>query len=487
MKKNSLVILIIALLAVGVGTWGFLALRGSVTSSDRDLLSVLPCRPSALLRINHPDDFRRQLLYNNTLWSYWSESGTPSPTRDLMERLDTLSESSPELYARLAGRTWLVAWYLTENDGRFELTPLICCKSSQEDCRVFEPLLARAAPFYSYQEDGITALSTDKRLLDESLSQLPTPSSCLMKDSLFMHLAATANSRVPANLMIDAQGWREAMAPHWQSGKRPHMGNCPNWIVLDWEGSRTRWTLDGFSAQTTSSACSATWDASAFLPQSTCWFHSYSADSTFRLPAENAAWTCPTGESPRQMLQEQLDGGYALGVCPTGSFLMVRLKDGEAASSYLRTLTEGLGGQQRGDVFHYPTTGWLGHLLGNEFTLSDEYLAIQGNCLLIASNPSLINLWKSRLAHEAVFSGTDSYKMLKDGLQSGSHETFYLDLNYLIEHATELFEGDFPARNADYLVQLGAFQTFCLQTDYEPYGMDYRHALLQQTAKGVEG
>ncbi len=485
-----------------MSVWGYIELKHDSVSAKRDIYESVPGEPCAILQINNLRTFQESLLYNNNYWLNLTSIKALNKTHILLATFDSLKESEPDI-AQLIDRSVILAVY-PDYDGESDYL-----LTSQMSVSEYEKLKEFTTDIEYYNEFLLS--SSSDSLLSLAKSCIDAGSSPILQDTDFHKVRLSSGTKQEANIFLNASRCQNVLKKYVLEQRERLFAvsrQYDSWCGYDVDFSEDKIEINGFAYYNNTDGVASAFHGqnterntlSSAMPYNTFFFRHFSLSSldAYRqllFPQQEYDEYDPletsSGESPETFFQEFFGGEIALGYSPLDAFVIIKLINGQDAISVLRRIALELNPESTirsngFEMFHIGQNGFAGSVFGSYFNLSDEYICISGNNMIITPSEKFTTYIATRNPKTQTLHCAPIFRSADRTLLSTSNRSVYIDVPYVVRNAQYFFTPEFAEKLKKNSELWSKFDCIGLQSESETNHSDYQHIFIQYSGqKGV--
>ena len=504
--KKIIIIISVAVVAIGATIAGIVSLKSNTISKETDIYSSFPEVPVSIIQINNIDELTQALLYNNNYWQDLSNLEQLKTINTVFTLVDSLKETNPDINSVLQNRKLVLSTYA---DGKF----LWSAQVSDNEHIAIKSILSNNISnklYFAYPAD-ILLISDDKALIEKSIMQVSSGVSLMDSEEGFNKIKGSAGDGALVNWFVNIKSFQNTINESFkESFNLGDINHYARWCGLDIETLEDKIVVNGFAESGGEQDFLSVFSAQEYtlntltsrMPYNTYFFKHYAlsdvdeytqAVDSFSSKHElgyNAygnlvSLETNTGENPLLFFRQFFDGEIAYGRTPMNEFVLVKLFSPQEAAEKLNYMVNDKDSEAKLikknglDIYHFNQNGFAASVFGKQFLLEDEYMTIVDNKLIIAPTINFLTYIASRNANTQTLQCAPNFRDANKTLLSIANLSFYVNIPYVIRNAKEFFSEDFTSRIKKNENLWKNFSTFCLQAENSPNGNTFQHFFLQ--------
>lgn len=509
MKKY--LIIVIAGIALVFSVWGFLSIKSTTVSKEVDIFTALPQEPYNLIRLNNAASISKALLYDNSYWQDVSKLAAFQSINQLITHLDSLKDSNESIQTLLNSRTFYMASFLQEDQTSEHLW---FGQISTDDWKQLEEIMLQqvSSGYYFGYENGIFLVGTNKNIVSQSIAQIQTGISVMSQNHAFQNILKTAGKQAVFNWIFNMEMVSEQLLNQFTEQGHDMFSawkRYADWCCLDGIIEGDKLIFNGFAGKKNHFHYTSLIEGQETgkntlvdrMPYNT-YFYQHLSLSNFdtylqqldmyasqheeeTIITDGIELETPSGESPMVFFTNYFGGEIAYGCSPVGPFVLVKLIEPQKAAQKLQNMVEEMGygasissiGSTK--IYKFASNGFAGCVFGSDYTLSEEFLTITGNKLIIAPTARFTDYIASRKANTQTLQCAPNFQDANKTLLTESNLSMYMNIPYMVRNADRFVTGDLLQWVNQTQSLWKNFSTFCLQTENDLSSNTFQHLFLQ--------
>lgn len=504
--KKIIIIISIAVVALGATIAGIVSLKSNTISKETDIYSSFPEVPVSIIQINNPDKLTQALLYNNNYWQDLSHLERLKTINTVFALVDSLKESNPDISSVLQNRKLVLSTYA---DDKF----LWSAQVSDNEQLAIKSLLSNNLSnklYFAYPAD-ILLISDDKTLIEKSIMQISSGVSLMDTEEGFNMIKTSAGDGALVNWFVNIKAFQNTLNESFKEQFNLHdINHYARWCGFDIETLEDKIVINGFAESGGDQDFLSVFSNQEYtlntltsrMPYNTYFFKHYALSDVDEYTQaidsfsnkHNAGYNAygnlisletNTGENPLLFFRQFFDGEIAYGRNPMNEFVIVKLFSPQEAAEKLNYMVNDKDSEAKLikknglDIYHFNQNGFAASVFGKQFLLENEYMTIVNNKLIIAPTINFLTYIASRNANTQTLQCAPNFRDANKTLLSIANLSFYVNIPYVIRNAKEFFSEDFTAEIKKNENLWKNFSTFCLQAENSPNGNTFQHFFLQ--------
>lgn len=504
--KKIIIIISIAIVAIGATIAGIVSLKSNTISKETDIYSSFPEVPVSIIQINNIDELTQALLYNNNYWQDLSHLEQFKTINTVFTLVDSLKETNPDISSVLQNRKLVLSTYA---DGK----SLWSAQVSDNEHIAIKSILSNNISnklYFAYPAD-ILLISDDKALIEKSIMQVSSGVSLMDSEEGFNKIKASAGEGALVNWFVNIKAFQNTINESFkESFNLVDINHYARWCGLDIETLEDKIVVNGFAESGGEQDFLSVFSAQEYtlntltsrMPYNTYFFKHYALSDVdeyaqavdsfsnkhelgYNAYGNLVSLETNTGENPLLFFRQFFDGEIAYGRTPMNEFVLVKLFSPQEAAEKLNYMVNDKDSEAKLikknglDIYHFNQNGFAASVFGKQFLLEDEYMTIVDNKLIIAPTINFLTYIASRNANTQTLQCAPNFRDANRTLLSIANLSFYVNIPYIIRNAKEFFSEDFTSRIKKNENLWKNFSTFCLQAENTPNGNTYQHFFLQ--------
>ena len=504
--KKIIIIISIAIVALGATIWGIVSLKSNTISKGTDIYSSFPEVPVSIIQINNPNELTQALLYNNNYWQDLSNLEQLKTINTVFTLVDSLKETNPDINSVLQNRKLVLSTYA---DGKF----LWSAQVSDNEHIAIKSLLSNNISnklYFAYPAD-ILLISDDKALIEKSIMQVSSGVSLMDAEEGFNKIKGSAGEGALVNWFINIKAFQNIINEAFKENfNLDDINHYARWCGFDVETLEDKIVVNGFAESGGEQDFLSVFSAQEYalntltsrMPYNTYFFKHYALSDVdeytqavdsfsnkhelgYNAYGNLVSLETNTGENPLLFFRQFFDGEIAYGRSPIDEFVIVKLFSAKEAAEKLNYMVNDKDSEAKLikknglDIYHFNQKGFAASVFGKQFLLEEEYMTIVDNKLIIAPTINFLTYIASRNANTQTLQCAPNFRDANKTLLSIANLSFYVNIPYVIRNAKEFFSDDFTAEIKKNENLWKNFSTFCLQAENSPNGNTFQHFFLQ--------
>ena len=504
--KKIIIIISIAVVALGATIAGIVSLKSNTISKETDIYSSFPEVPVSIIQINNPNELTQALLYNNNYWQDLSNLEQLKTINTVFTLVDSLKEINPDISSVLQNRKLVLSTYA---DGKF----LWSAQVSDNEHIAIKSLLSNNLSnklYFAYPAD-ILLISDDKALIEKSIMQVSSGVSLMDAEEGFNKIKASAGDGALVNWFVNIKAFQNTLNESFKEQFNLHdINHYARWCGFDVETLEDKIVVNGFAESGGEQDFLSVFSAQEYalntltsrMPYNTYFFKHYALSEVdeftqavdsfsnkhevgYNAYGNLVSLETNTGENPLLFFRQFFDGEIAYGRTPMNEFVIVKLFSPQEAAEKLNYMVNDKDSEAKLikknglDIYHFNQNGFAASVFGKQFLLEEEYMTIVDNKLIIAPTINFLTYIASRNANTQTLQCAPNFRDANKTLLSIANLSFYVNIPYVIRNAKEFFSEDFTAEIKKNENLWKNFSTFCLQAENSPNGNTFQHFFLQ--------
>ena len=504
--KKIIIIISIAIVALGATILGITSLKSNTISKETDIYSSFPEVPVSIIQINNAEGLTQALLYNNNYWQDLSHLEQLKTINTVFALVDSLKETNPDISSVLQNRKLVLSSYA---DGKY----LWSAQVSDNEQLAIKSLLSNNISnklYFAYPAD-ILIISDDKTLIEKSIMQVSSGVSLMDKEEGFNKIKASAGDGALVNWFVNIKAFQSTLNESFKEQfNLQDINHYARWCGFDVETLEDKIVVNGFAESGGEQDFLSVFSAQEYtlntltsrMPYNTYFFKHYALsdvdeytqaidsfsnkhDIGYNAYGNLVSLETNTGENPLLFFRQFFDGEIAYGRTPMNEFVIVKLFSPQEAAEKLNYMVNDKDNEAKLikknglDIYHFNQNGFAASVFGKQFLLEDEYMTIVDNKLIIAPTINFLTYIASRNANTQTLQCAPNFRDANRTLLSIANLSFYVNIPYVIRNAKEFFSEDFTAEIKKNENLWKNFSTFCLQAENSPNGNTFQHFFLQ--------
>ncbi len=504
--KKIIIIISVAVIAIGATIAGIVSLKSNTISKETDIYSSFPEVPVSIIQINNIDKLTQALLYNNNYWQDLSHLEQLKTINTVFTLVDSIKETNPDISSVLQNRKLVLSTYA---NGKH----LWSTQVSDNEQLAIKSLLSENLSnklYFAYPAD-ILLISDDKALIEKSILQISSETSLMDAEEGFNKIKDSAGEGALVNWFVNIKSLQSTINESFKEKfNLDDINHYARWCGFDIETLEDKIVVNGFAESGGDQDFLSAFSAQEYtlntltsrMPYNTYFFKHYAlsdvdeytqAVDSFSSKHElgyNAygnlvSLETNTGENPLLFFRQFFDGEIAYGRNPMNEFVIVKLFSPQEAAEKLNYMVNDKDSEAKLikknglDIYHFNQNGFAACVFGKQFLLENEYITIVDNKLIIAPTINFLTYIASRNANTQTLQCAPNFRDANKTLLSIANLSFYVNIPYVIRNAKEFFSDDFTATIKKNENLWKNFSTFCLQAENSPNGNTFQHFFLQ--------
>ena len=504
--KKIVIIISIAILALGCAIWGIVSLKSNTISKQTDIYSSFPEVPVSILQINNLEGLTKALLYNNNYWQDLSHIEELKTLNTIFTLVDSLQEENPDISSVLKSRKVVLSTY---TDGKHLWSAQV---SNNEQLAITSMLSKHLSNklYFAYPGD-ILLISDDKSLVEKAVIKTSSENSLMDNEEGFIRIKNSAGEGALANWFVNIQSFQNTLNESFKEEfNLDDINHYARWCAFDLEVLEDKLVVNGFAESGGEQDFLSLFTAQEYtlntltsrMPYNTYFFKHYALsdideytqavdsftnkhDLGYNAYGNLVSLETNTGENPLLFFRQFFDGEIAYGRSPIDEFVIVKLFSAKEAAEKLNYMVNDKDSEAKLikknglDIYHFNQNGFAASVFGKQFLLEDEYMTIVENKLIIAPTINFLTYIASRNANTQTLQCSPNFRDANKTLLSIANLSFYVNIPYVIRNAKEFFSEEFVTEIKKNENLWKNFSTFCLQAENTPNGNTYQHFFLQ--------
>ena len=504
--KKIVIIISIAILALGCAIWGIVSLKSNTISKQTDIYSSFPEVPVSILQINNLEGLTKALLYNNNYWQDLNHIEELKTLNTIFTLVDSLQEENPDISSVLKSRKVVLSTY---TDGKHLWSAQV---SNNEQLAITSMLSKHLSNklYFAYPGD-ILLISDDKSLVEKAVIKTSSENSLMDNEEGFIRIKNSAGEGALANWFVNIQSFQNTLNESFKEEfNLDDINHYARWCAFDLEVLEDKLVVNGFAEGGGEQDFLSLFTAQEYtlntltsrMPYNTYFFKHYALsdideytqavdsftnkhDLGYNAYGNLVSLETNTGENPLLFFRQFFDGEIAYGRSPIDEFVIVKLFSAKEAAEKLNYMVNDKDSEAKLikknglDIYHFNQNGFAASVFGKQFLLEDEYMTIVDNKLIIAPSINFLTYIASRNANTQTLQCAPNFRDANRTLLSIANLSFYINIPYVIRNAKEFFSEEFVTEIKKNENLWKNFSTFCLQAENTPNGNTYQHFFLQ--------
>ena len=506
LMKKIIIIISIAIVALGATIWGITSLKSNTISKETDIYSSFPEVPVSIIQINNPEELTTALLYNNNYWQDLSLLNELQTLNRVFNLVDSIKQENIDLSAILKNRKFILSTY---PDGKH----LWSAQVSNNEQAIITDLLRKNIPqvlYFAYPND-ILLISDDKSLVEKAIVQLSSGVSLMDSEEGFNQIKASAGDGALVNWFVNIKSLQDMLNESFKEEfSIEDINHYARWCGFDLEVLEDKLVVNGFAESGGEQDFLNIFSGQEYtlntltdrMPYNTYFFKHYtisdidlykqSLDSfnskhnvDYNSYGNLISLETNTGENPLLFFKQFFSEEIAYGRTPMNEFVLVKLFSPQEAAEKLNYMVNDKDSEAKLikknglDIYHFNQNGFAASVFGKQFLLEEEYMTVVRNKLIIAPSINFLTYIASRNANTQTLQCAPNFRDANRTLLSIANLSFYVNIPYIIRNAKDFFTEDFTSRIKKNENLWKNFSTFCLQAENTPNGNTYQHFFLQ--------
>ena len=511
--KKIIIIISIAVVALGATIWGITSLKSNTISKETDIYSSFPEVPVSIIQINNPEELTTALLYNNNYWQDLSLLNELQTLNRVFNLVDSIKQENIDLSAILKNRKFILSTY---PDGKH----LWSTQVSNNEQAIITDLLRKNIPqvlYFAYPND-ILLISDDKSLVEKAIVQLSSGVSLMDSEEGFNQIKASAGDGALVNWFVNIKSLQDMLNESFKEEfSIEDINHYARWCGFDLEVLEDKLVVNGFAESGGEQDFLNIFSGQEYtlntltdrMPYNTYFFKHYtisdidlykqSLDSfnskhnvDYNSYGNLISLETNTGENPLLFFKQFFSEEIAYGRTPMNEFVLVKLFSPQEAAEKLNYMVNDKDSEAKLikknglDIYHFNQNGFAASVFGKQFLLEEEYMTVVGNKLIIAPSINFLTYIASRNANTQTLQCAPNFRDANRTLLSIANLSFYVNIPYIIRNAKDFFTEDFTSSIKKNENLWKNFSTFCLQAENTPNGNTYQHFFLQYDRISVQ-
>ncbi len=511
--KKIIIIISIAVLALGCAIWGIVSLKSNTISKQTDIYSSFPEVPVSILQINNLEGLTKALLYNNNYWQDLSHIEELKTLNTIFTLVDSLKEENTDISSVLKSRKVVLSTY---TEGKHLWSAQV---SNNEQLAITSMLSKHLSNklYFAYPGD-ILLISDDKSLVEKAVIKTSSENSLMDNEEGFIRIKNSAGEGALANWFVNIQSFQNTLNESFKEEfNLDDINHYARWCAFDLEVLEDKLVVNGFAEGGGEQDFLSLFTAQEYtlntltsrMPYNTYFFKHYALsdideytqavdsftnkhDLGYNAYGNLVSLETNTGENPLLFFRQFFDGEIAYGRTPINEFVIVKLFSANEAAEKLNYMVNDKDSEAKLikknglDIYHFNQNGFAASVFGKQFLLKDEYMTIVDNKLIIAPSINFLTYIASRNANTQTLQCAPNFRDANRTLLSIANLSFYINIPYVIRNAKEFFSEEFVTEIKKNENLWKNFSTFCLQAENTPNGNTYQHFFLQYDRISVQ-